>query len=111
MDAVASLSQTPALLFDLGVRRNEVELPNGSLVADIWSLRFTWAISPLMTTNALIQYNSLAEDFLTNIRFNFIHTPGSDLFLVLTDQRGVDGDQWALADRGLVAKLTYLIRF
>jgi hypothetical protein len=105
------LAPTPALRFDVGVNRNEVDLPGGDFVADIWSLRATWAISPLMTTNALIQYNSLADDILTNIRFNFIHRPGSDLFLVLTDERGVDGDLWALADQGLVAKLTYLVRF
>jgi hypothetical protein len=105
------MAPTSSLVFDFSVTRNDVELPGGGFVAEIWSARATWAFSPLITTNALIQYNSLAEDILTNIRFNFIHRPGSDFFLVLTDDRGVDGDQWALADRGLVAKLTYLVRF
>ena len=39
------------------------------------------------------------------------HRPGSDLYLVLTENRGVDDDLWELQDRGMVAKLTYLVRF
>jgi hypothetical protein len=88
-----------------------VDLPAGSFVADITTLRATWSLSTRLTTNALVQYNSLSEDLITNVRFNFIHRPGSDLYLVFTEARGVEGDRWALADRGLVLKLTYLARF
>ena len=64
-----------------------------------------------MTVDALVQHNSLDDALVTNVRFNFIHRPGSDLFLVFTEERGVDGELWDLADRGLVAKVTYLMRF
>lgn len=37
--------------------------------------------------------------------------PGRDLFLVFTEERGVDDDRRALADRGMVVKLTCLFRF
>jgi hypothetical protein len=42
---------------------------------------------------------------------NFIHRPGSDLFLVLTEERGEGGDLWEVSDRGLAFKVTYLRRF
>jgi hypothetical protein len=63
-----------------------------------------------MTVDALVQHNSLDDALVTNVRFNFIHRPGSDLFLVFTEERGVYGDLWDLADRGMVAKVTYLMR-
>jgi hypothetical protein len=69
-----------------------------------------YSFSTRLTTNALIQYNSLNRDFSANLRLNFIHRPGSDLFIVLTERRGVDDALWDLSDRGLVAKVTYLVR-
>ena len=63
-----------------------------------------------MTLNALIQYNESDDELSGNIRFNFIHTPGSDLFLVLNERRGMPDDLWALDSRSAVAKLTYLAR-
>jgi len=106
-----AVTPTPSISLSAGFTRNDVDVPNGSFTADITSFRAVWAISTKITTNALIQYNSLREDFISNIRFNFIHRPGSDLFVVFTEERGVDGDQWAVADRGTVVKFTYLVRF
>ena len=107
----ATLAPSPAFSFTGSFSRNDVSLPGGDFVADIIAFRATWALSTKVVTNALVQYNRLTDDILANVRFNLIHRPGSDLFLVLTEERGVDGDLWELADRGMVAKLTYLIRF
>ncbi len=109
----ASLAWTPvpAISVTPSFSRNDVDLPNGSFIADILGFRAIWALSTKVTTNALIQYNRLTDDFVSNIRFNFIHRPGSDLYVVFTEQRGVGDDLWMLADRGLVVKLTYLFRF
>jgi hypothetical protein len=108
----ASVSAAPSSQVNLELAHewNRVELPNGAFTANITSFRFGYAFSTKLTTNALIQYNSLADDFSANVRLNFIHRPGSDLFIVLTERRGVAGDLWWLSDRGLVAKLTYLVR-
>ncbi|HSM06704.1 MAG TPA: DUF5916 domain-containing protein [Longimicrobiales bacterium] len=111
MGADLTITPSPAFSFEAGVSRNDVDLPNGSFVADIYSFRATWAASTRLVTNARIQYNRLTGEVFTNVRLNFIHTPGSDLFLVFTEERGVDDDLWAVADRGLVAKVTYLFRF
>ncbi|UCC24907.1 MAG: hypothetical protein JSU98_14415 [Gemmatimonadales bacterium] len=107
----ASVTPLPAFSFQASFNRNDVSLPGGDFVADIYSLRATWAFSTKIVTNALVQYNALTDDLLTNVRFNFIHRPGSDFYLVFTEDRGVDGELWELVDRGMVAKLTYLFRF
>ena len=100
------LSVTP------GFARNIVDVPGGEFVADVSSLRAAYAFSTRLLVNGLVQYNSLDSDFSTNIRLNYVHRPGSDLFIVFTENRGGEDFVWSrLSDRGLVAKLTYLIRF
>ena len=63
-------------------------MPDGSFNADISSLRATHSYSTRLFTNVLAQYNSLEKAFSTNVRFNFIHRPGSDFFVVFTENRG-----------------------
>ncbi|MFQ5678740.1 MAG: DUF5916 domain-containing protein [Gemmatimonadota bacterium] len=89
---------------------NDVEVPGGEFTADVTSVRFGYAFSTTLTANALVQYNSLDKRISTNVRFNLIHRPGSDLFLVFNEERGSDDSPWDFRSRGLVAKLTYLAR-
>jgi hypothetical protein len=105
-----SVSPSPQVSMELAHEWNRVEVPNGEFTANITSLRFGYAFSTKLTTNALLQYNSLDNNFSANLRLNFIHRPGSDLFIVLTERRGVADELWDLSNRGLVAKLTYLAR-
>jgi hypothetical protein len=104
-------SPSPQISMEVAHEWNRVELPNGDFTANITSLRLGYAFSTKLTTNGLIQYNSLNRDFSANLRLNFIHRPGSDLFIVLTERRGVEEELWDLSNRGLVAKVTYLVRF
>jgi hypothetical protein len=53
-----------------------------------------------------VQYNSDAREWNSNIRFNIIHRPLSDLFLVYNERRdSVSGD---LVDRAVILKFTYM---
>jgi len=106
-----TVQPSPHFSLAVGHTRNRVDVPGGEFTADISRLRADVAFSTDLFTNLLVQYNSLTRDVLTNLRLNFIHSPGSDLFVVLTEERGSPDDIWRTQDRGLVAKLTYLIRF
>lgn len=102
---------SPQLSVEPGFTHNVVKVPSGSFTADISSLRTSYSFSTRLSVDALVQYNSLDADFATNIRLNYIHRPGSDLFIVFTENRGGDGFVWSrLSDRGLVMKVTYLMR-
>jgi hypothetical protein len=105
-----NLAPSPQVSLALGYTRNDVDVPGGAFIADISSLRASYSFSTRLSTNVLVQYNSLDEVFSTNVRFNFIHRPGSDLFVVFTENRGDDHRLWNLSDRGLVMKITYLAR-
>jgi hypothetical protein len=105
-----SLSPSPQVSLELAHEWNRVNVPNGELTTNVTSLRFGYAFSTKLTTNALLQYNSLDKAYSANLRLNFIHRPGSDLFIVLTERRGVEDRSWDLSNRGFVVKLTYLAR-
>ncbi len=109
-EASVSASPNPQISMELAYAWNRIDVPNGELTANITSLRFGYAFSTKLITNALVQYNSLDNDVSANLRLNFIHRPGSDLFIVFTERRGVQDELWDLSNRGLVAKLTYLAR-
>jgi len=59
--------------------------------------------------NSLLQYNTDTHQLSSNIRFNVIHRPLSDFFLVYNERR--DERTGALIDRALIAKITYLMAF
>jgi hypothetical protein len=104
-------SFSPSFSITPGFTRNIVDVPDGDFIADITSLRASYSFSTRLSTNALVQFNSLDSEFSTNVRFNYIHRPGSDLFIVFTENRGGSDYVWRrLSDRGLVVKLTYLMR-
>jgi hypothetical protein len=110
LEPAISVSPSPQVSLELAHEWNYVDVPNGDLTTHITSVRFGYAFSTKLFTNALVQYNSLDNAFSANLRLDFIHRPGSDLFIVLTEGRGVEGDLWQLTDRGFTVKLTYLVR-
>lgn len=110
VETTVSASPSPQVSMEIKYGWNRIEVPNGEFTSHLTALRFGYAFSTKLTTNALLQYNSLDNDISANLRINFIHRPGSDLFIVLTERRGVEDDLWSLSNRGLVAKLTYLAR-
>jgi hypothetical protein len=69
-----------------------------------------------MFASGLLQYNSADRAFSTNFRFRWEYAPGSELFLVYTDERNTTDDGLSptavrgLKSRVFVVKLNRLIR-
>ncbi|UCC82563.1 MAG: carbohydrate binding family 9 domain-containing protein [Gemmatimonadota bacterium] len=91
--------------------RSWIDLPGGAFTANVGSLRLSYAFTTRLVANALLQYNDADNAASAQIRLNFIHSPGSDLYVVFNEQRGTDDSLWEFSDRGAVVKITYLIRF
>ena len=89
--------------------RNQVDLPNGSFTTDLIGMRFVYSLNPRAFFNAFIQYNSDRNEVNSNIRFNLIHRPLSDLFIVYNDRRSTQNGQ--TLDRALIVKFTNLFDF
>ncbi|MBI4457013.1 MAG: carbohydrate binding family 9 domain-containing protein [Acidobacteria bacterium] len=87
--------------------QNNINLPQGHFKTDLLTTRVNYSFSTFMFLNALIQYNSDARQWSSNIRFNIIHRPLSDLFIVYNERR--DSISGGLVDRALIGKFTYMI--
>ncbi len=107
----------PNLTLTGSVDRNNISLPvaDGDFSTTVTGLNMLAAISRDLFANALVQWDDVSKTLSANIRINWIHTPGSDLFLVL-DTGYFTGDQLDPRDtrwsnRTGVVKLTWLKAF
>jgi hypothetical protein len=62
--------------------RSDIDLPDGSFTGDLVGFRLDWSFNPRMFLNAFVQYNGEADTWLSNVRFNLIHRPLSDIYVV-----------------------------
>ena len=77
-----------------------------------------YAFNPRTFFSGLLQYNSADDSFASNLRLRWECSPGSELFVVYTDDRDVgsgglrpDRRGWDLRNRGFVVKFNRLFRF
>ena len=105
------------LALNIRATRNEISLPvaNGDFSTNIVSANLEILGSRKLFANALIQYDTDSDEVQANLRVNWIHTPGSDLFVVfnsgyqLGDRLDPTLSRWV--QRAGVVKLTYLWQF
>lgn len=92
---------------------NHVELPTGSFTTQLYSGRTDYGFSPRMFASALLQYNSSDHTLSSNLRFRWEYQPGSEFFVVWTDEENTEGPHgaFALRNRAFVVKITRLFRF
>ncbi|MGH9461431.1 MAG: hypothetical protein ACRD1X_09455, partial [Vicinamibacteria bacterium] len=86
--------------------RNSVDLPEGAFVTHLGGMNLDWSFTPRMFLNAFVQYNSDTDTWLSNVRFNLIHHPLSDIFVVWNETRGPD-----TTVRSLIVKYTQMFAF
>ncbi len=89
--------------------RNQIRLRGGEYTTDLITARVEYGFSTIAFANALLQYNTDAREWSSNLRFNLIHHRLSDFFLVFNERR--DSITGGLLDRALVAKMTYMVAF
>ena len=111
----------PHLTVGARLARNKVSLPveGGDFTTTLIAVDLVAAVSRKLFAGALVQWDSLSSELQANIRIDWIHTPGSDLFLVLDTGYITDDtldprfdpqfDPWTR--RTVVAKLTWLKAF
>ena len=94
---------------------NHVELPTGDFTTKQFGARTDYGFSPRMFASALLQYSSTDHTFSSNVRFRWEYRPGSEFFLVWTDEQNTNPldprETLALRNRAFVIKMTRLFRF
>jgi len=67
------------------------------------------AQTPTLGAKAFIQWNSDQEEILANLLLSFIHTPGSDMFLVYNEDLTTHSGFISTRNRTILFKFTYLL--
>jgi len=67
---------------------NDFRLPNGNFTTDIFGARLSYSFTPSILTQGLIQYNSVADIWSTNVRFSLLKQANTGLFVVYNETRG-----------------------
>ena len=88
---------------------NQISLPTASYLSTLATTRVNYNFNTKVFVNALLQYNTDSHQLSSNIRFNVIHRPLSDIFFVYNEHR--DEYIGLLQDRSLIAKMTYMVAF
>ncbi len=96
----------------VGLQRTQADLtlPDLRFTNSLVTLRSSYSFTPNMFVDALSQYDAVSKLFNANIRFNLIHHPLSDLFIVYNDQRILTPDS-PLPGRALLVKFTQMVSF
>ncbi len=94
----------------VGVSHTEATLnsPKAKFEALLWTVRSTYSLTTNMFVDAFAQYDPRRHLLNANLRFNVIHHPLSDLFIVFNEQRFITPDA-PTAGRGVIVKFTQML--
>ncbi|MCZ6878032.1 MAG: DUF5916 domain-containing protein, partial [Acidobacteria bacterium] len=88
---------------------DDLKLSQGEVTTRLVNTRLDYSFNTQMFLSAFIQYNSELRQVSSNLRFNLIHRPLSDIFIVYNEER--DAFQDGEADKSLTLKYTYMFDF
>lgn len=91
---------------------NRVDVPfeNGEFTTSVLSGRFNYSFSTELFVKTYVQWNHFDKRIVSNILLNYMHSPGSDLYLVYNEEWDTQGGL-NTRNRTLLAKFTYLLSF
>ena len=103
---------TPQISVEPSISFNWIDLPQGRFDQHVAVTRVTYTLTPRAHVSGLVQYNSRSRAVSGNFRFRWEWAPGSELFIVYTEDRNTDVlDRWSeLSNRGFVIKINRLFR-
>ncbi len=95
----------------LRVSYYDVDLPEGDFTTSVLGLRLSYAFTPRVYLQSLIQYNDQTRQFSSNVRFGWLGAAGTGLFVVYNDVEAVDpfdrnAPPRSPLERGLVVKFS-----
>jgi hypothetical protein len=102
---------TNHLSLEPGVTLNRIYLPAGNVKQNLLRSRADYAFTSRMFASGLVQYSTSDKIFSSNLRFRWEYRPGSEVFVVWTDERDTRTGGTGLRNRALALKVTRLFRF
>ena len=87
-----SLTFRPNASFSTSARINyfNVDLPQGQFQTALLGMNFGYFFTPRIYLQSLIQYSNQVDSWSANLRFGWLNTAGTGLFIVYNDVQGFD---------------------
>ncbi len=107
-NATLSYRHGETLSTSLLIDQNFVRLPEGDFNASLLGLRVAYFFSPNIFVQSLLQYSDQVDVWSANVRFAWLSTAGTGLYVVYNDSRNVQRirDFGEPIQRGLIVKYT-----
>jgi hypothetical protein len=104
---------SPRMSLEPSVSVDFVDPPQAaSFTAKVLRTPATYRITPRMFVSAIVQSNATTDSMGSNLRLRWEYAPGSELFVVYTDDYDTQSapQSTALRNRAVVVKVTRLFR-
>ncbi len=86
---------------------NDIDLLEGSFVTNLGQFKVSYNFTPMLYLQALVQYNDRADVWSSNIRFSWLNTAGTGLFVVYNDTEGLGDLLIGPQNRSFIVKYTH----
>ena len=87
------------------VSHNDVTLPEGYFTTTLAGVNLGWFFTPRVYVQSLVQYSDQIDTWSANVRFGWLNTAGTGLFLVYNEGQGIEDPTGPLG-RSLYLKFT-----
>jgi hypothetical protein len=85
---------------------NDIDLLEGSFITNLGQFKASYNFTPLIYLQALVQYNDRVDAWSSNVRFSWLNTAGTGLFVVYNDTEGLGDLLVGPQNRSLIVKYT-----
>ena len=82
-----------------------MDLPEGQFTTTLASLRVGYFFTPRLYLQSLVQYSDQIDSWSANLRFGWLNTAGTGLFIVYNEIQGIE-DLMGPQGRSLIIKFT-----
>ena len=103
--ATVTLRSGAAFSTSLSLDYNNVNLPEGDFETTLVGVTLGYFFTPRIYLQSLIQYSDQIDRFSANVRFGWLNTAGTGLFIVYNEIQGIDQLDGPLG-RSLILKYT-----
>ena len=107
---------SPEVLYRIGDRfqsslnwqYNDVNLPEGDFETNVGRLNLSYSFTLKLFVQALVQYSDRDDVWATNLRFGWLNTASTGLYLVYNEIRDVGDMNTGIPDRRIILKYSHL---
>ena len=101
-----NIRQEGRLTSSVRLTRNDIDLPQGKFVTNLATARMTYNFSTLINASTLVQYNDRTRRWSTNLRFTWLRTAATGLYVVYNDTEAFNG--LGPVNRAFIIKYSHL---